>query len=108
MAPDLIFGPPGDQWKYERSSKTYDLTRGFGSGVAVRTTRGPPDTVISISPGLTALVIVDMQNFFLHPRCRDHPTGLAAVAPTGRLIEKCRELGIQVPPLVPRTPGYSL
>ncbi len=96
MAPDLSFGPVGDQWHYDRATKTYDLTRGSGPGFTVGTTKGPAATSISISPGLSALVVVDMQNFFLHPRCRDHPTGLAAVSPTRAVIDKCREVGVQV------------
>ncbi len=96
-APDLSFGPPGEQWHYSRSTKTYDLKRGSGPGLTIRTTQGPDDTHVAISPALSALVIVDMQNFFLHPSFRDHPTGLAAVEPTLRVIDKCRRAGIQVP-----------
>jgi nicotinamidase-related amidase len=95
---DLTFGPPGDQWHYIRDSKTYDLTRGAGpgDGFTMRTTAGLPDTSLRIAPNVSALVIIDMQNYFLDPSCRDHPTGLAAVEPTIKTIEKCRELGIQV------------
>jgi phosphatidylethanolamine-binding protein len=92
----MTFGPEGDQWHYSRASKTYDLTRGAASAHTVKTTYGPENTFISIAPELSALVIVDMQNFFLHPSCREHPTGLAAVEPTLKLIEKCRAVGIQV------------
>lgn len=98
--PDLTFGPPGDQWHYDRKTKTYDLTRGGAAGspaaYKLRTTRGPAETSVVVSPGLTALVVVDMQNFFLHPRCREHPLGLAAVEPTLRVIGRCRRVGIQV------------
>ncbi|GKT43119.1 peroxyureidoacrylate/ureidoacrylate amidohydrolase RutB [Colletotrichum spaethianum] len=96
MRPDLTFGPPGDEWHYERPSRTYDLTRGRSPAWTVGTSQGPVETSISVAPHSTALVIVDMQNYFLHPRCRDHPAGLAAVEKTERAIEKCRELGIQV------------
>src|SRR3954464_3678894 len=96
MAPDMTFGPEGDQWHYSRPSKTYDLTRGAALSHTFRTTYGPEGTSISIAPELSALVIVDMQNFFLHPSCREHPTGLAAVEPTLKMIHKCRALGIQV------------
>ena len=93
---DLTFGPPGDQWHYKSSHRTYDLTRGSpGPPLKIKTTRGPEDTHISISPSLSALVIVDMQNFFIHPSCREHPMGLAAVEPTLKVISKCRQLGIQ-------------
>lgn len=102
MAPDLSFGPPGDQWHYTRSTRTYDLTRGSSSSpgakppLTIRTTQGAEDTYVTIAPGLSALVVVDMQNFFLHPSLRDHPAGLAAVEPTLRVIEKCREARIKV------------
>ena len=108
MAPDMTFGPDGNQWKYSRSSKTYDLTRGSGSPHTVKTTYGPEDTYVSIAPGLSALVIVDMQNYFLVPSIRHHPTGLAAVEPTLRMIEKCRALGIQASlQTPPRQPAHS-
>jgi isochorismate hydrolase len=60
------------------------------------TTQGPKQTAIAIAPEISALVIVDMQNFFLSPEFRHHPLGLAAVAPTIKVIEKCRAAGIQV------------
>lgn len=94
--PDLVFGPPGDEWRYETSSRTYDLTRGRSPAWTVGTSQGPTETFISVNPHSTALVIVDMQNYFLHPDCRDHPAGLAAVDKTEKVIEKCRELGVQV------------
>ncbi|KAI0126517.1 isochorismatase [Xylariales sp. AK1849] len=96
MAPDLTFGPEGNQWHYERSAKTYDLTRGGSKKVTISTTKGPTDTRITIDPEKTALVVVDMQNFFLDANCRSHPTGLAAVAPTLTVINKCRKIGVQV------------
>lgn len=95
-AETLTFGPSDEQWTYSRSTRTYDLTRGLEPSLKIGTTQGPEGTFISVSPGLSALVIVDMQNFFLHSSCRDHPTGLAAVEPTLKVIEKCREKGIQV------------
>ncbi|ROW07673.1 hypothetical protein VMCG_03535 [Cytospora schulzeri] len=103
MSPDgkLTFGGE-DQWVYDKSTKTYDLTRGKSDDsssrppLSIRTTQGPPDTKILISPSQTVLVIVDMQNFFLHPSCRAHPDGLAAVDPLLRTIEHCRRRGIQV------------
>lgn len=107
----LRMGPAGDQWHYHRKERLYDLTRGYdedgksdksddlpapGATVTISTTVGPADTQISVDPSRTALVIVDMQNFFLHRRCRDHPTGRAAVAPTLAAIESCRRAGIRV------------
>ncbi|KAF9869598.1 hypothetical protein CkaCkLH20_12895 [Colletotrichum karsti] len=92
----LVFGPPGDEWRYDKSSRTYDLTRDRSPAWTVGTSQGPPETFISVSPHSTALVIVDMQNFFLHPSFRDHPAGLAAVEKTKVVVEKCRELGVQI------------
>ncbi|KAI1081924.1 isochorismatase [Whalleya microplaca] len=98
MAPDLTFGPDGgNQWHYTRDSKTYDLTRGSGKNkFTLSTTQGPPDTKFEIDPAKSALVIVDMQNFFLDAKCRNHPTGLAAVDPLWKTIKKCRKVGIEI------------
>ncbi|KAJ0115820.1 hypothetical protein J7T55_003989 [Diaporthe amygdali] len=94
----LTFGPPGNQWTYDRLTKTYDLTRGGDSPspLKIRTSRGPADTSILVDPAAAVLVIIDMQNFFLHPSCRSHPAGLAAVGPLLQVIERSREAGIQV------------
>ena len=95
----VTFGPDGDEWSYDFARRTYDLGRSSGGGGGTRlimsTTRGPEDTKIAVDPARTALVVVDMQNYFLHPSCRSHPTGLAAVQPTLAAIRKCREEGIQ-------------
>lgn len=42
------------------------------------------------------LVIVDMQNFFIHPTFRDHSEGIKTVKPLVNVIEKCRKEGIQL------------
>ncbi|KAI2628107.1 Isochorismatase hydrolase [Hypomontagnella submonticulosa] len=96
MLPTLKFGPQGDEWAYDRDAKIYDLTRGVSPEYTIRTTQGPADTSITLAPRLSALVVIDMQNFFLHPRCRDHPTGLAAAGRIIELISKCREIGIKI------------
>lgn len=74
------------------------MTRGIApkGRFTFRTSQGPEATKVTLDPEKTALVIVDMQNFFLDPKIRDHPTGLASVVPTIDLIAKCRKLGIQV------------
>ncbi|KAH8682401.1 isochorismatase [Xylariales sp. PMI_506] len=94
--PNLVFGPLGDQWLYECSTRTYDLAREASKRLTISTTKGPADTSIVVNPDATALVVVDMQNFFLDAKCRSHPTGLAAVDSTLDVIRKCREVGIQV------------
>ncbi|KAI1459901.1 Isochorismatase hydrolase [Annulohypoxylon moriforme] len=97
MQPTLTLGPKGNEWKYSRDTKTYDLTRGVSSpGFTIRTTQGPPDASITLAPALSALVVVDMQNFFLHPRCNDHPSGLAAADHTLEVIRKCREVDVKI------------
>ena len=96
MAADLTFGPPGEQWHYTRSTRTYDLTRKEGAKTfTLVTSRGPPGTAVAIDPAHAALVVVDMQNYFLDPRCRHHPAGLACVEPTLQVIARCREIGVQ-------------
>ncbi|KAI1844532.1 hypothetical protein JX265_001517 [Neoarthrinium moseri] len=65
MAPNLTFGPRGDQWHYIRSSKRYDLSRGGSNRFTIGTTQGPPETSVTINPDVSALVVVDMQNYFL-------------------------------------------
>ncbi|KAI1372412.1 Isochorismatase hydrolase [Hypoxylon crocopeplum] len=93
----LTLGPKGDEWKYNKETKVYDLTRGASSPrLTLRTTHGSPDTSITVAPALSALVVVDMQNFFIHPRCNEHPTGLAAVDRTLEVIKRCRETGIKI------------
>ncbi|KAF4621565.1 hypothetical protein G7Y89_g14523 [Cudoniella acicularis] len=96
MSSDISFGPPAQQWHYSKSTKTYDLVGGSTQKLKVLTTEGPDGVSFTISLELTALVIVDMQNFFLDAKCINHPNGLKAVEPTIKVIEKCRELGIQV------------
>ena len=61
-----------------------------------RTPYLPKETSVAIDPESSALVVVDMQNFFLDPECMEHPNGLKAVGPTIKVIEKCREAEIQV------------
>jgi hypothetical protein len=96
MSSDVTFGPPGQEWSYSKTAKTYDLSGESANKISIATTEGPEETSISLDPGASALVIVDMQNFFLDAQCMNHPNGLKAVEPTIKVIEKCRELGIQV------------
>ncbi|KAI1137303.1 Isochorismatase hydrolase [Hypoxylon sp. FL0543] len=97
MSPILTFGPEGDEWRYDRDTKCYDLSRGVSSPrFTVRATRGPAGTSVTLAPTLSALVVVDMQNFFLHPRCADHPTGLVAVERTLEVVKKCREIDVKI------------
>lgn len=49
-----------------------------------------------IDPTTSILIVVDMQNYFIHPIYRDHAAGISAVQPTIKAIEKCRKEGIQI------------
>ncbi|KAH6669537.1 isochorismatase [Halenospora varia] len=95
MTSDISFGPPAQEWHFTSSTKTYDLSGGSTKKVTLPATEGVDGISFTIAPESTALVIVDMQNFFLDPKCMDHPNGLKAVEPTIKVIQKCRESGIQ-------------
>lgn len=93
----IVFGPPNNQWTYTPATRTYNLTRDVSAPPFVfATTRGPPDTSVAVAPEHTALVVIDMQNYFLHPSCREHPPGLATVPHVLEVVAKCREVGIKV------------
>ena len=96
MTPITSFGPEGNQWHYHHDTKTYDLTRGREHGFAVTVDHAPQGTSITLSPDTTALVVVDMQNFFLDSTFGSHPGGLAAVERIKPVVAKCREKGIAV------------
>jgi isochorismate hydrolase len=94
----ITFGPPGSEWHYTPTTKTFDISGPSATKLTIATTEGPTDTSVTIAPESSALVVVDMQNFFLDASCMAHPNGLKAVEPTIAIIKKCREAGIQVPP----------
>lgn len=96
MTSNLTFGPEGREWHYSPSSKTYDISNGSAKKITIPTTEGPADTSMTVDPLKTALVVVDMQNFFLDEKCMKHPNGLKAVEPTIKTIEWCRKVGIKV------------
>ncbi|KAI6801005.1 isochorismatase hydrolase [Hortaea werneckii] len=86
-----------DQWFYNSTTRRFDLSRGASKRLIVdaddgiRNHRG-----VEIDPSKALLVIVDMQNFFIHPSFRDHSEGIKTVKPLINVIEKCRREGIQV------------
>lgn len=97
MASQHIFiGPDGNQWIFDTASRSYDLTRGSQHKLVIHTSRGAEVSSILVDPEKSALIIVDMQNFFLHPDCRDNPTGLSTIDPILNVIEKCRAVHMQV------------
>ncbi|KAI1308379.1 Isochorismatase-like protein [Xylaria venustula] len=85
-------------WTYYKKFKLYDVSQGLPDDPAyvIETTHDQLDTGVLMDIGMTALVVVDMQNFFLHPRCNDYPEGLAAAERTLAVVTKCRKLGIQI------------
>ena len=73
----LFVGNSLNFWQFSKKTG-FDLTRSKGNetdyAVRLETTTIP----ILIDPKRSALVIIDMQNFFLHPSVRSHETGLLA------------------------------
>lgn len=97
MANTHTFGPATSPWTYNRFSHHYSLSPASPTIISLPS---PTGTTFSFDPFTAALVIVDMQNYFLDPKCTVHPTGLAAVQPIVATIRKCRNIGIKVlPPL---------
>ncbi|KAI0513036.1 Isochorismatase-like protein [Xylaria bambusicola] len=87
----------GNGWIYHGDSNCYDTSPANASDIYLfGTTQGPSCPNVSVNPTLTALVVVDMQNFFLHPRCNDFAEGLTAAERILEVVAKCRELGIQI------------
>ncbi|KIM85165.1 hypothetical protein PILCRDRAFT_817152 [Piloderma croceum F 1598] len=54
------------------------------------------ERTVRINKSSSAIVIIDMQNFFLHPGLRDHPTGLKCVDPLLEVIPVLRSQGIKI------------
>lgn len=86
-----------DQWIYWPDTKRFDLSRGSKDKLII-----DADHVLHnhrgfvIDPKSTLLCVIDMQNFFIHPDCRHHAGGIAAVRPTLQVMERCRHEGIQI------------
>ncbi|KAL1854146.1 hypothetical protein Plec18167_000064 [Paecilomyces lecythidis] len=75
--PTQIGTDPTNYWIYEPGTGVIDLTRGQSHNAAtLKTTTNP----LRLAPEKTALVIIDMQNFFLSPALgrSTESTGLAA------------------------------
>jgi len=54
------------------------------------------DRTLRVKRESTTVVIIDMQNFFLHPDLRDHPTGLKCVDPLLKVVPALRDVGIKI------------
>lgn len=88
----VTLGNATNFWKYS-TSEGYDLTRGGDHSIHLETTTVP----ITIDPTRSALVIIDMQNFFLHPSVRSHAPGLeAAKQLLENVIPAAQRAGIQI------------
>ncbi|KAF9075783.1 Isochorismatase-like protein [Rhodocollybia butyracea] len=87
-----FFGNELNFWK--KLETGWDLTRGAtnGSITLPMANNGP----IVIQPNATALVIIDMQNFFLHESLGGDPKGRALVPTTISLIHAFRNAGMPV------------
>lgn len=94
-----VVGNYYNYWRLDANATTYDLTR----SERMKTTS--PKTIpmlggkeqAIIEPNRTAMVIVDMQNFFLHPKLSPSAVrGRQAVQPTLNMIEAFRKNGMKV------------
>ena len=86
-----------DQWLYYPNTKKFDLSRESQRKLVIECDEKLRNHAgFMINPDKSALVIVDMQNYFIHPLYRHHGPGLAAIKPLLRVIEKARKEGIQV------------
>ncbi|KAI0756936.1 Isochorismatase hydrolase [Daedaleopsis nitida] len=54
------------------------------------------ERTIRIAKKHSAVVIIDMQNFFLHPDLRDHPKGLDCVIPIMNIVPSLRMHGVKI------------
>ncbi|KAJ9634036.1 hypothetical protein H2204_006584 [Knufia peltigerae] len=76
---------------------TFDLTRSDRAAVTSPKVLPMVDSSIKIEPNRSALVIIDMQNFFLHPDLSPKATkGRGAVDPTVNMIKGFRKHGMKV------------
>lgn len=110
--PCHIIGTAPNHWVHipaseSRSSDTFDLTRPSSEAYSlpspsrslhIKTNNNPKALTVIASPQLTALVIIDMQNFFLSPALGRDPAGAGhqAMSVLERLVPRCRAAGIRV------------
>lgn len=85
-----------EQWLYLPQTKKFDLSRGSHQKMVFDCDMDERHTGFMIDPGTSVLIVVDMQNYFIHPMYRDHAAGIAAVQPSLDVIERCRKEGIQI------------
>jgi len=78
-----------------KTSGGWDLTRGNATN-AITLPLPHPKSNVTIQPASSALVIIDMQNFFLHPDLGGDPLGRALVNTTIDMIHAFRANGMKV------------
>ncbi|KZT58685.1 Isochorismatase hydrolase, partial [Calocera cornea HHB12733] len=85
-------------WLYDTASNTFDLTRKKATKKALTVpTLSKGNSSITFAPERSALVIIDMQNFFLHPELRPgSELGRIAVDPTLKMIDAFRAQGMPI------------
>ncbi|KAF8900706.1 Isochorismatase-like protein [Gymnopilus junonius] len=87
-----VFGTVFSYWTKLESG--WDLTR--GDSAASITLPVPQNGPITIQPNKSALIIIDMQNFFLHESLGGDPLGRAIVPTTVNTIHAFRNAGMPV------------
>ncbi|KAJ7149265.1 Isochorismatase hydrolase [Mycena crocata] len=80
---------------WTKTADGWDLTRGNATN-AITLTLPHPKSQVKIQPAASALVIIDMQNYFLHPDLGGDPLGRALVPITIDMIHAFRANGMKV------------
>ena len=92
----ITYGRAGEQCVFTKSTRNHDLyPRESKPRLTIDVQESNTDS-ITVSTKSTALVIVDMMNLFLDPSLMNHTAGRRLIGPIIKVIERCRELGIQV------------
>ncbi|KAH9944336.1 Isochorismatase hydrolase [Epithele typhae] len=107
----IEFGNPASFW-VEYPSGLVDLTRTAHLPASSEGDREPPEPTlvkelqvdvpadgertVRVQAARSAMVVIDMQNFFLHPDLREHPTGLACVIPIANTVSALRAKGAKI------------
>jgi len=86
----LKFGNAYNYWI--KTDAGFDLSRGSKETITVKTTKDS----ITIAPKRTALVIIDMQNYFLDEKLFDNGPGRDSVPIMMETVQACRKAGIPV------------
>ncbi|KZT18803.1 Isochorismatase hydrolase [Neolentinus lepideus HHB14362 ss-1] len=88
----------GNYYNYwVKTGCTFDLTRGSANATIEIQTSSKGNSSIIIDPAKSAMVIVDMQNFFLHPELSPEANaGRAVVAPAVETVLALREAGVKI------------